>query len=354
VDSSGGTIDTTFVPSVAGSYIAIVTYGAGCLDTSSAVVVDSIVTPSVSISINTSDTICQNQQVNFFAVGTNGGSNPDYQWIVNGLNVGNSPTYIATTILNGDIYSCVLTSTALCATSQYATSDSITFTVNPYPNVVISTSSPCTGDSVVLTASGGSTYLWSNGGSTSSISASVGTYTVTATDNNGCTAATLYDLQPYTPLTDSLAQSNDTLVLISSGTGEFYQWYLNDSIINGAIGTSYFPTQSGAYQVSVIDSQGCLSSSGAVYITEAGINTIEADPTVRIYPNPNSGIFTLVSADALPHMVTITDATGRKVMDNVTFSHEQQFDLTSLTDGIYYLRVSDSKTTKLLKLNVVR
>lgn len=354
VDSAGGTIDTIFVPGIGGVYTAIVTDPGGCLDTSSSVVIDSTFTPTVSISINTHDTICRNDQVTFFAVGTNGGSNPDYQWKANGVNIGNSPTYIGTNILNGDVYSCVFTSTALCVTQTHVTSDSITFTVHAYPSVTISSTSPCSGGSVALTASGGLSYRWSTGDSIPSIRAATGYYAVTATGNYGCTASAFHDVTVHTPLRDSIVQSNDTLLLLSSGTGEFYQWYLNDSIISSATGTSYIATQSGSYRVSVIDSSGCLSSSGLSRFGETGINIINASPSIRIYPNPSMGRFTLECTDATPQLVSIKDAQGRLIMGNVTIAGQHQFDLSSLTEGIYYLHISDGKTTQALKFSVVK
>ena len=354
VDSAAGSIDTVFIPNAGGSYIAIVTDPGGCLDTSSAVLVRSVVIPSISISINTNDTICRNDQVIFSAVGTNGGNNPDYQWKANGVNVGNSPTYIATNILNGDVYSCVLTSTALCATPVHITSDSITFTVHPFPIVTITNSSPCSVDSITLTASGGQSYHWSDSSSTTSVQALSGSYVVTATGDYGCTASAFYNITPYIPLKDSIVQSNDTLLLVSSGTGEFYQWYLNDSIISNALGTSYVAAQSGSYRISVIDSAGCLTSSGPSVFIETGINTVASVPSLAIYPNPNSGIFTLECSDAGTHTISISDALGRLVLDNIEVQGQYQFDLGSQAEGIYYLHISDGKSIKVLTLIIAK
>ena len=338
----------------------VMTSNAPCLTVNTApsnhivYVVDTFVTASVSISINSSDTICRNDQVTFFAVGINGGNNPDYQWKANGVNVGNSPTYIATNILNGDVYSCILTSSALCVTPVHATSDSITFTVHPYPTVFISSTSPCSGGSVALTASGGISYHWSDGNTTTSIRASNGPYIVTATGVYGCTASAFFDVIPYIPLRDTIVQSNDTLLLVSSGTGEFYQWYLNNNIISNAVGTSYIATQSGSYRVSVIDSVGCLTSSGPSLFIETGINTVISEPSVMIYPNPNPGRFTLECEDAAPRIVSIIDMMGRVVLDNVTVKGLHQFDLSTLTEGIYYIHISDGKSVKALTLSVVK
>jgi hypothetical protein len=146
-------------------------------------VVDSFVTPGVTISsTNTGDTLCDNTMANLIAIGVNGGNNPDYQWQRNGVNVGNTNTYIANTILSGDVYTCILTSTAACLTQLKDTSSPITFTVIPYPSVSVSVSNTkvCPGDSVSLTASGGGSYIWSTGATSQSIYSTGGVYTVTA------------------------------------------------------------------------------------------------------------------------------------------------------------------------------
>ncbi len=69
----------------------------------------------------------------------------------------------------------------------------VVVTVNPLPaKPTITPSGPtafCTGGSVTLTSSSGSSYLWSTSATTSSISVSAsGSYWVQATDGNGCTS----------------------------------------------------------------------------------------------------------------------------------------------------------------------
>jgi hypothetical protein len=317
--------------------------------------VDQLVTPSITIAANTGDTICRNTVVNLFAVGINGGNNPDYQWKRNGINVGNSQTYVANPIADGDIYSCVLTSTATCATPSHATSDSITFTVDAYPAVTISSSagsSVCTGDSLLLTASGGQSYAWSTGATSPSIYTAGGTYTVTATNVYGCTAgAAPLTISPGHSLTDSVTQIGDTLV---SAPSQFYQWYMDSTIISGATGPVYIPAHSGDYQVAVIDSFGCRTYSAVVYIQETGISTVATGPALSIYPNPGTGLFTLRCTDQTPRMVTILDALGRVVCEHITVVHQQQFDLRTATDGIYYMQITNGNNINTLKFSLVR
>ncbi|MGB3946410.1 MAG: gliding motility-associated C-terminal domain-containing protein [Bacteroidia bacterium] len=74
------------------------------------------VAPTASISENVTGSFCTNTGI-FTASTTNGGSNPSYQWMINGANVGNdSIGYITTnTLNNGDIVSVIVTSNAQCA-----------------------------------------------------------------------------------------------------------------------------------------------------------------------------------------------------------------------------------------------
>ena len=94
------------------------------------VTIDDNVTPSVAIETDTEHTICTGTTVTFTATPTNGGDNPAYQWKVNGGNVGtNSDTYSSSTLANGAIVTCVMTSDHPCALPTTATSNSITITV---------------------------------------------------------------------------------------------------------------------------------------------------------------------------------------------------------------------------------
>ena len=74
--------------------------------------------------------------------------------------------------------------------------------VNPIPSVSISPSTPqslCPGQSVTLTASGGTTYLWSNSATTSSINVNTaGSYSVAGT-TAGCSATSAPAIVTITP-----------------------------------------------------------------------------------------------------------------------------------------------------------
>ncbi|WP_281227179.1 hypothetical protein [Flavobacterium aquiphilum] len=121
-----------------GSYTVKQVDSNGCQSASSSAVVVTVnpnLPASVSIGASPAGAICSGTSVTFTATSTNGGTNPSYQWKLNGSNVGtNSTTYTNAGLANGDVVSCMLTSNASpCLTGSPATSNFVTMTVNPQP-----------------------------------------------------------------------------------------------------------------------------------------------------------------------------------------------------------------------------
>jgi len=209
------------------------------------------VTPSVSIAITGggSNIICAGTSVTFAATATNGGSSPSYQWRINGANTGtNSPTFTSSTLTNGQVVSCVLTSNAACASPQTATSNGISMTVNPIPSPSVSGGGTiCSGASVTLTASGGASYLWSTGATSASISVnplSTTTYSVTVSSAAGCsaqTATTVTVNQSITPTFTAIAPfcqgSPAPLLPTTSNNGVIGTW--SPSVVSNATSGTY-------------------------------------------------------------------------------------------------------------------
>ena len=153
----------------------IMTSDAACVSGSPATSnsVTMTVNPNVSASISiaaSSNPVCAGTPVTFTATPVNGGTTPVYQWKLNGVNTGtNSPTYSNSTLANGNVVSCVMTSNASCVSGSPATSNSITMTVNPVVaasvSIAASSNPVCSGTSVTFTATpvnGGITpvYQW--------------------------------------------------------------------------------------------------------------------------------------------------------------------------------------------------
>lgn len=90
-----------------------------------------------------SDFICDGTTAIFNATPMNGGLTPGYQWKLNGVNTGsNGPVYTNGGLENGDVISCIMTSSEKCVSDAIVSSQAIRMQVNPNlaPAVIISAS----------------------------------------------------------------------------------------------------------------------------------------------------------------------------------------------------------------------
>lgn len=153
-----------------------------------------------------------------------------------------------------------------------ATSPVTVVTVNPVPMAIITPGGPtsfCTGNSVTLTASLGSSYLWSTGATTRSITVNMsGNYTVIVLNAFGCSAmsnATIVTVYPLpivtiTPNGPTTFCQGDS-VLLTSSPGTSYLWS------TGATTQSISVKNTGNYSVTVTNLIGCSATSPVTRVT---------------------------------------------------------------------------------------
>lgn len=136
----------------------------------------------------------------------------------------------------------------------------------------------------------------------------------------------------YPDLLDTLCNfEQHSLTLLSNYTGRF----------------PMFPNyRLGAVAGSICDSLGL-----------SAINSMSLNFPIKLYPNPNNGIFSLeyTLGNNASGTVEITDAAGRlfyaKDLSKYSFIH--QIDLSTIDEGIYFLKFLDGNTTKYQKFIVV-
>lgn len=153
-------------------------------------------TPTINIS-TASNSVCSGNSVTFNASATNAGSSPIYQWRKNNTNIGVGSTIVfaPNTLVTGDVITCLLTSNAACLTTQNASSNSITVTVNQSPsNVTITNNLTSSAASSITACSIGRSinfYPSSSVGVWSSSNPSVLTISPTNQTGNAKTATTV-------------------------------------------------------------------------------------------------------------------------------------------------------------------
>jgi hypothetical protein len=154
-------------------------------------------------------------------------------------------------------------------------SDTINVTVNSLPTIVASGDTICIGEGGMLTASGSTaTYLWSPGAFSGAVVSPYPTattsYTVTATDVNGCTAIDsamiMVNPLPVIQTSGDTICINSTAVISAVGNATSYLWqpgnFSTDTI-------SVSPAASSTYTVTATDVNGCSIIDSAYVIVNA-------------------------------------------------------------------------------------
>ena len=154
--------------------------------------VTSYAIPSVSIAASPNN-ICSGTSVTITATPTNNVGTPTYNFKVNDASVqnGSSTTYTSSSFNNGDVVSCIMTSTNSCQTTSTATSGTVAINVSSNVTPSVSITTPFTtitsGTSATFTATpangGTPTYQWKKNGS-NIIGETGSTYTTTTLANN--------------------------------------------------------------------------------------------------------------------------------------------------------------------------
>ncbi len=268
--------------------------------------------------------VCAGTPVTFTATPVNPGTTPFYQWKVNGVNAGsNAPTY-AYTPSNGDIVTCILTSSnTVCTSNNPATSNAITMAVNPIQPVSVTVSPSanpvCSGTTVNFTAlpvNGGSnpSWLWkvnglvvgSNAPAYSYVPVNGDAVTCTLTSNVQCpsgnpaiSGTVTMVVNPNLPVGVSIVASSNpfcagsfvtfTASPVNGGTTPAYQWKVNG--INAGSNSpvlTYSPANGDVVTCSLLSSETCTSGNPAQSnpVTMVVNATLPAGITILASANP--------------------------------------------------------------------
>lgn len=321
---------------------------------------------AATITITTPQTsVCQGSPVLFNTTTSGQGANPQYQWYINTIPSGNSSTMLTSSLFNHDTVRCVLTSSSGCATQAQVTSNVLAMTVNAVPNATLLPSgnvSVCVGDSVLLTAGGGTSYQWSNSNTASTLWVSqAGNYDVTVTDANGCTASSVSaaTVATQSAIAPTITQSGNVII---SSPAVSYQWQFNGNLLQGDTAQTLTITQSGSYLVYIVDANGCRGASVPNIFTftpdtthsHVGIQTLTADLGVKLYPVPNLGTFMVDMPEYTGARLMIYDMYGKELyQQDITSSHQEVSGL-GLSPALYVVRITCGSRMQTVKMQVLK
>ena len=252
---STGAVSSTIAGLGTGTYSVTVSDALGCSNTDQ---INILVVDDLDATFTTSSPGCNGESTGSATVFATGGTQPYiYQW----SNGGNTPTI---NNIPAGTHSVTITEANGCQIVRNITITEpslLTASINGVTNV-------CPGaftGSLTANPNGGTapyTYLWNNGVITQTISnLGAGTYTVTITDANGCTA-TASSTIIESPNLNLIAEATETVcgsedlgsanIIVNGGTPPYtYVWSNGDNDNTGE------NLEEGSYFVTVVDALGC-------------------------------------------------------------------------------------------------
>lgn len=409
-DGSGdiaGETNSTYTATAAGTYRVRITGTGPCTGTSAYVTVvngGASVVPSVTVVTSPGTTICSAVgTVTFNATPVNGGSSPTYQWYVNSTAVGTSTPSYSYIPANGDIVTCVLTSSLPCATPSTASdADTMNVTtsvtpgvsIDPAPNDTICTSGSVTYNALPVNGGPTPTYIWNvNGmnvgtGPSYSTTPSNGDVVIcTMTGSASCASATVATSAPLTmtvaaPAVNavSISASPTTIhpgetvtfaaIAPNGGPGAVYQWFIDGILVSGATSATFVTSSLTAGQevrCKVTTSLPCVTphvalSNGVTILVSSSVwEVTKSGSSFFVSPNPNRGTFTvsgkLNNANAVSvyvaNMLGQTVYSSEAQVKNGSMSHEVTLD-AALPAGTYLITITSGDDRAIFRVVTVK
>ncbi|GIV34939.1 MAG: hypothetical protein KatS3mg031_2474 [Chitinophagales bacterium] len=336
----------------AGTYFARVTSSTGCVVTSPAV---NITQPTaLNVSVSSTDVQCAGQCTGTASATVSGGAGGySYQW----YNAGNVAIAGATSATLNNL--CPGTYSVEVRDANGCSSGPRQVTVSSLTSITISRTYQdisCFGAQdghINLSVSGGTpplNFSWNNGAYTTQnlSNLSAGTYTVTVTDANGCTASTSVNITEPGPLSVSLTPyvyangyhvschnytNGQIFTSVSGGRAPFAYSWSNGQISSTAIGLPL-----GTYSVTVSDQNGCTASS--VVTLNLNPPPLLTSLTPSVYPG-GWNVSCFGASDGSVDL-TVTNGTPPFVYEwlpgNIVFVE----DLFNIPADTYYVFVTDT------------
>jgi hypothetical protein len=373
---SGGLTTANRTITAAGTYTVTVTSTNGCTASASIVIAQNTTLPVSSISASATAITCATPSILLTATG--GGT---YAWST-------GATTVSITITAAGTYGVTVTGANGCSVKRSRT---VTASTAPPTATISGATTLCAGASLSLTASSsGATYAWSGpSGYTATgltitrnpaTAAMSGTYTVTITGSNGCTASasrvvtvnTCTTLAATATGTANTGTNNGTITINTSGgtpcAGGTYNYAWSGISSGSGSGTSPFvisPLATGWYYITVTDCNGgsVVLSYYVASQTRTRTKTNDIFEGLTAYPNPASEVTTVAfTAWASERMtVAIYSLDGKQVatlFDGVTIAaadYQLPLEVVDIPAGIYHVLLStQSGKRETLRIVVVK
>lgn len=255
-----------------------------------------------------------------------------------------SASSIAATICAGETYN--FEGTSLNSQGVYTHTLQNQLGCDSIVTLTLTVNNPVT-HSISETACG--SYTWTSGNGQTYTSNTTVSYTFANGASNGCDS-TVTLILTINNVDNTVSLSGITLT--AHQTGGTYQWLdcnNGNAPVSGEIAQSFEPTVNGNYAVE-ITVNGCTEISNCVVVNSVGIQSL-GENSWNVYPNPNNGIFTVVSSQEFNNAtIEIYSPLGQLVYKQVHSGDNIVIDLSEQPTGVYILKVNNHQNFRVVKL----
>ena len=166
-----------------------------------------------------------------------------------------------------------------------------------------------------------------------------GTYPITTSDANGCSATTSVTITEPAIIDNSVVLTDG--VLTANATDMTYQWFAcPNTELTGETNQSFTPTAVGDYKVVLTNSNSCTVTSECITVTTLGLNPLTPNALkVSVYPNPASAEIQ-VSGLQTTESYSIYDTLGKLMLKGNT-SNKAVINVQDLSSGMYFITIGN-------------
>ena len=280
------------------------------------------------------------ETINLDGTGSSIGDNFEYTWLDETGNVVSNE--LTTTVDKPGEYILVVTNT-----STGCTASALVIAVDNTFSAEVNLTLTCT-DYIVkafVDGPGFYQYNWSNGQEVNPVALPFGeAYSVTVTSfGTGCELVLSGGI-PEGPapiastavITDAEDLDSGSIDITPTGGTPPYTFLWS----NGSTSEDIDQLNIGEYTVTITDANGCEYVETYLVDFVQAIKNIDLHPSIKVYPNPSSGVFTIESK-MLINQIEIYNSVGEKVYELNVQSKKVQLNL-DVASGIYFLRMENS------------
>jgi PKD repeat protein len=134
-----------------------------------------------------------------------------------------------------------------------------------------------------------------------------------------------------------------------------YEWFFGDGESTSTVSPVYTYEQIKLYTVTLnaTNLSGCKCTQTKVLQSNTGITPMMNQLGVQVYPNPNTGVFTVKNDMGKPMQVSIVDVLGHEVYNSNGADGEMAVDMTHAAKGIYMVKVTVDGITTTSRITIL-